>query len=113
VIVEDNPSVAAALQAALEQAGHRVRVFADGPSALAGVSALKPDALVIDIGLPGMDGYELLAKLRQLENTRNSLCVAVSGLKRRERTGQDGDEFDQYFNKPVDMPALLALLDPH
>jgi PAS domain S-box-containing protein len=111
VIVEDNPSVAAALQAALEQAGHTVSAFASGPSALAGVSTLKPDAVVIDIGLPGMDGYELLTKLRQLENTRNALCVAVSGLRPRERTGQDGDEFDQYFSKPVDVPALLTLLD--
>jgi CheY-like chemotaxis protein len=113
VVVEDNPSVAVALQAALEQAGHTVRVFGNGPSALAGIAELKPDAFVIDIGLPGMDGYELLAKLRHVENTKHTLCVAISGLKRRERAGQDGDEFDQYFNKPVDLPTLLAFLDQH
>ncbi|HKF65517.1 MAG TPA: PAS domain S-box protein [Vicinamibacterales bacterium] len=109
VLVEDNPSVAAALKARLEQAGHAVYVFPDGPSALAGVSGLTPDALVIDIGLPGMDGYELGTALRQRDNTRDALCIAVSGFKRRAIG--DGDPFDRYFNKPIDVPALLALLD--
>ena len=109
VIVEDNPSVAAALQARLEQAGHVVSVFPDGPSALAGASDLTPDALVIDIGLPGIDGYELAAALRRRENTKDALCIAVSGFKRRPIG--DGDPFDRYFNKPIDVPALLALLD--
>jgi signal transduction histidine kinase len=110
VIVEDNPNVAIALKAALEQAGHSVQWFDDGPSALAGVSSLKPDALLIDIGLPGMDGYELAAKLKQHSHTKNALRIAVSGFKRRERT-EAGDEFDHYFSKPVDVTALLALLD--
>ena len=106
-IVEDNPSVAVALQAALEQAGHSVSLFADGPSTLAALSTLTPDVFLIDIGLPGMDGYELVAKLRQHRNTKDALCIAVSGFKRREHT----DHFDWYFNKPVDVVALLALLD--
>ena len=111
VIVEDNPSVAATLAEAMEQAGHAVRVFADGPSVLAGVSGLKPDVFLIDIGLPGMDGYELATKLTEFENTKDALRIAVSGLRRRERVRQDGDEFHHYFNKPVDVPTLLALLD--
>jgi two-component system CheB/CheR fusion protein len=110
VLVEDNPSVAEALKAALQQAGHSVHLFADGPSALAGVSELRPDVLVIDIGLPGMDGYELAARLRQRDNTKQALCVAISGFKRRQQAG-DGDKFDQYFNKPIDVRTLLALLD--
>src|SRR5262249_18611385 len=64
-IVEDNPSVAVTLQAALEQAGHTVQMFVDGSSALAAASVLKPDAFVIDIGLPGMDGYELARRLKR------------------------------------------------
>jgi two-component system CheB/CheR fusion protein len=109
VIVEDNPSVAEALQAALEQEGHAVHRFADGPSALAGVSHLAPDALLIDIGLPGMDGYELAAKMKQQTNTKGALFVAISGF--RDRDAEDGSSFDRYFNKPVDVPALLAVLD--
>jgi CheY-like chemotaxis protein len=111
VIVEDNPSVATTLKIALEQAGHSVQVFWDGPSTLAGVSELKTDALLIDIGLPGMDGYELAANLKRQSNTKNALCIAISGLKRREFAEEALDEFDHYLTKPVDMPALLGLLD--
>jgi CheY-like chemotaxis protein len=110
VIVEDNPSVAMTLQAALEQAGHSVQRFADGPSALDAMTSLHPEALLIDIGLPGMDGYELAAKLRQQANTKGALIVALSGFRRREPVNGD-DGFDQYFNKPVDVAALLALLE--
>jgi PAS domain S-box-containing protein len=113
VIVEDNPSVATTLQVALEQAGHSVQLFADGPSTLAAVSRLRADALLIDIGLPGMDGYELAAKLKQQSNTKDALRIAVSGFKQRERSGQTSDAFDCYLNKPVDIGALLALLDKH
>src|SRR5262249_11577300 len=65
VVVEDNPSVGEALQTALELEGHSVQLFQDGPSTLAAVSELKPDVVLIDIGLPGMDGYELAAKLKE------------------------------------------------
>ena len=109
VIVEDNPSVGATLKAALEQAGHSVHLFEDGSSMLAGLSDLKPDALVIDVGLPGMDGYELAAKLKQQTNTRDALRIAVSGFKRRKHASAAA--FDHYFNKPVDVPELLTLLD--
>jgi len=111
VIVEDNPSVGATLKAALEQAGHSVRLFVDGSSTLAGLSDLKPDALVIDVGLPGMDGYELAGKLKQQTTTKDALRIAVSGFKRRKHALAAA--FDHYFNKPVDVPELLALLDRH
>jgi PAS domain S-box-containing protein len=108
VVVEDNPSVCEALEAALELAGHSVHVFADGPSTLAAVATLKPDVLLIDIGLPGMDGYELAAALEQLPNTKDALRIAMSGFKRRDQ--EAGDAFRYYFSKPIDVPALLALL---
>jgi CheY-like chemotaxis protein len=108
-IVEDNPSVAATLKAALEQAGHTVQVFADGPSALAAASTLKPDAFVIDIGLPGMDGYELADLLKRQPETKDALRIAVSGFKQPIHRG--AGEFDYYFNKPVDVASLLAVLD--
>jgi PAS domain S-box-containing protein len=110
VIVEDNPSVGTTLRVALQQTGHSVVLFADGPSALAGVAGLKPDALLIDIGLPGMDGYDLAARLRQHTGTRDALYIAVSGFKRRTPDGVR-DEFDHYLTKPVELPALLSLLD--
>jgi PAS domain S-box-containing protein len=108
VIVEDNPSVGTTLRAALEQAGHSVQLFTDGPSTLAGVSELKPDVLLIDIGLPGMDGYELAAKLKQESNTKDAHCIAISAFKRRD---DDGKSFQHYLRKPVDLSELLSVFD--
>jgi PAS domain S-box-containing protein len=113
VVVEDNPAVAKAMEFALKQAGHQVDLFPDGPSALAGVSELQPDAVLLDIGLPGMDGYELAAKLKEQTGMKNALFIAISGFKRREHAATADDNFDHYFTKPVDVGALLALLEAH
>ena len=110
VLVEDNSDVAGTIVVALKQAGYRVTLFADAFSALAGLSDLQPHAILLDIGLPGMDGYELAAKLRKERNCRDSLFIAISGFKRRQ-TPEAADDFDHYFNKPVDLAALLHLLD--
>jgi PAS domain S-box-containing protein len=109
VIVEDNPSVGAALKAALEQAGHSVHLFTDGASALAATSSLTPDVFLIDIRLPGMDGYDVAAALKRQSRTKDALRLAVSGFKQRKHALSG--TFDRYFKKPVDVPALLALLD--
>lgn len=113
VIVEDNPSVATATRIVLEQAGHLVHVFADGASALEGVAGLKPDALLLDIGLPDMDGYALAAEMKKKRNMREALFVALSGFKQREHRGNPGDGFDHYFVKPVNAAEILALLAKH
>jgi PAS domain S-box-containing protein len=112
-VVEDNPDVAQTMALTLEQAGHRVRLFADGPSALSGLSAVKPDAVLLDIGLPGMDGYEVAAKMRKKASLRYALFIGLSGFKRRKRAGKSSDGFDHYFVKPMDPARLLALLDEH
>jgi PAS domain S-box-containing protein len=106
VLVEDNADVARTIAVALEQAGYQVTFFADALSALAGLADLKPHAILLDIGLPGMDGYALAEKLRKKQNLRHTLFIAISGFKRRETT----DDFDHYFTKPVNLGALLNLL---
>lgn len=106
VVVEDNSDVAETIVLALEQAGYRVTLFADAFSALAGLSDLRPHAILLDIGLPGMDGYELAAKLRKERNLRHVPFVAISGFERR----QTADDFDHYFTKPVKLSSLLNLL---
>lgn len=113
VVVEDNRDVAQTLTIALKHAGHRVRLFTDGPSALSGIARLKPDAVLLDIGLPGMDGYELAAKLRKKRNLKHTLFVGLSGFKRRAREGEANGNFDHYFVKPLDLDALLQLLNKH
>lgn len=113
VVVEDNRDVAQTLTIALKHAGHRVRLFTDGPSALSGMARLKPDAILLDIGLPGMDGYELAAKLRKKRNLKQTLFVGLSGFQRRAHDGDPGGNFDYYFVKPLDLDALLQLLNKH
>jgi len=109
VLVEDNSDVAGTIVVALKQAGYRVTLFADAFSALAGLSDLQPHAILLDIGLPGMDGYELAAKLRKERNCRDSLFIAISGFKRRQ-TAEAADDFDHYFTKPVNLSSLLNVL---
>jgi PAS domain S-box-containing protein len=108
VIVEDNSDVAATMVIALERAGYQVTLFTDAFSALAGLSDLKPHAVLLDIKLPGLDGYKLAEKLREKPHLQHTLFIGLSGFKRR---AESGDDFDHYFNKPVDIPALLTLLD--
>jgi PAS domain S-box-containing protein len=107
VLVEDNSDVAHTIVLALEQAGYRVTLFVDAFSVLTGLSDLRPHAILLDIGLPGMNGYELAAKLRRRRNFRHALFIAISGFKRRDTA----DDFDHYFTKPVNLSSLLNVLD--
>lgn len=110
VVVEDDRYVAMTTKIALEKWGHQVTVFADGPSALAGTSDLKLDSAIIDIGLPGMNGYELAQQLREKRNCQNALLIAISGRK-RDVIGRARGVFDHQLLKPVDIVKLLNLLD--
>jgi signal transduction histidine kinase/ActR/RegA family two-component response regulator len=110
VLIEDNSDVAGTMVIALEKAGYRVTLFEDAFSTLAGISDLKPHAILLDIGLPGMDGYELAARLRKEQHLRPTLFIGLSGFKRRE-AAESANNFDHFFNKPVDLPALLTFLD--
>jgi CheY-like chemotaxis protein len=108
VLIEDNFDVAGTMVVALEQAGYQVALFRDAFSAMAGLSDLQPHAILLDIGLPGMDGYELAAKLREKRNLRHALFIAISGFKRQQTA--EADDFDHYLAKPVDLNSLLNLL---
>ena len=112
VLVEDNPNTNLVMKMALELAGHQVLVFSDGPSALAGIAHSKPDALLLDIGLPGIDGYELLARMRALPHLRDTLFIGISGFKKRSGSSS-GPGFDYYLPKPADLNEILALLAKH
>ncbi|MCC6392775.1 MAG: response regulator [Bryobacterales bacterium] len=110
VLVEDNADVSRTMTAALEQAGHQVSRFADGPSALSGIEHLRPDAVLLDIGLPGMNGYEALARMRKLSHLRNTLFIAISGFQQSAATRKLRAGFDHYLVKPVDTAAILKLI---
>jgi PAS domain S-box-containing protein len=110
VVVEDNSDVGRAMVIALERTGYRVTLFADAFSALAGLSDLRPHAVLLDIGLPGMDGYRVAAELRGKQHLRDTLLIGLSGFGKRETT-ESGRFFDHYFTKPVNLSALLSLID--
>jgi CheY-like chemotaxis protein len=91
--------------------GYDVIEANDASEALRLVSDLKPDACVIDIGLPGMNGYELARRLREISATRESRLIAVTGYGRKsdkEAFKQAG--FDHFLPKPTDIEDLNRAL---
>jgi CheY-like chemotaxis protein len=89
-----------------------VRVAHDGPAAIESASAQRPEVVLLDIGLPGMDGFEVAARFRQEEYGRKAMLIAISGYGEdqvSERMREAG--FDHHLVKPVDIDALLTLLD--
>jgi len=110
LVVDDNVDAADALRFVLEHAGHRVRLAHDGPSALAAAAADPPQLVLLDIGLPGMDGYTVAARLREAGHHRAAL-VAITGYGQEEdlrRSREAG--FDHHLVKPCDGARLRKLL---
>jgi PAS domain S-box-containing protein len=111
LVVEDEVAVAEMLVMLLELWGHVVRAAHDGPTALAAVQTFQPEVILCDIGLPGMDGYELARQLQLQEGPTKAILIAVTGYgqeedrRRAERAG-----FDRHMTKPVDPAALEELL---
>jgi signal transduction histidine kinase/ActR/RegA family two-component response regulator len=112
LVVDDNMDAARLMADALEAVGHETRVAFDGPAALGVANAFAPDAALLDLGLPLMDGYELAQQLLARCSGRRPLLVAVTGYGQRsdrERTRAAG--FQAHVVKPVDFQHLTALLD--
>jgi two-component system CheB/CheR fusion protein len=111
LVVEDELAVAEMLVLLLELWGHTVQAVHDGPAALAAAPSFRPEAVLCDIGLPGMDGYELARQLRQQEGLNKSVLVAITGYGQEQdrRRAQDVG-FDHHMTKPVDPAALAKLL---
>jgi signal transduction histidine kinase/ActR/RegA family two-component response regulator len=111
LLVEDNPDSAESMKMLLELAGHSVRVVQDGEVALAAARAEPPEIMLIDVGLPGMDGYELVRQLRHIPALDGSLLIALTGYGRDEDKQQAlAAGFDHHLTKPVDMASLHALI---
>jgi two-component system CheB/CheR fusion protein len=111
VVVEDNADAAESLLMLLELLGHRVRVFHDGPSALDAVRTDAPDLMLVDIGLPGMDGYEVAGRARQEPALRKAVLVALTGYGRDDdRNRAIAAGFDYHLAKPIDVGELQLLI---
>lgn len=111
LIVEDDEDTARTMAVLLERAGHGVRIAADGPSALHDAEASEPDVVLLDVGLPGMDGHEVSARLRARKG-KPPLIVAITGYgddAAVRRSAQSG--IDLHIVKPVDPARLQQLLN--
>lgn len=111
LVVDDNVDAAEGLRRILQLHGHAVSVVHDGPAALEAARASKPELVLLDIGLPGMDGYEVVRRLRAEPELTRSYIAAVSGYGQdqdRRRSREAG--FDAHLTKPVATAQLLSLL---
>lgn len=107
LIVDDNKDAADSLALLLEFEGHETRVAYSGEEALAGIESFKPDVALLDIGLPGMNGYDLARQIRKLPQLKTLRLIALTGY------GQTEDQqrayaagFDDHLVKPVTLSAL-------
>jgi CheY-like chemotaxis protein len=111
LVVDDNHDAGDSLGDLLELSGHQVRVARSGPQAVEAAREFRPDVAILDIGLPGMSGHELAARLRAEPFGPSLILVALTGYGQdedRRRTREAG--FDHHLTKPADLGQLAALL---
>jgi len=111
LVVDDNVDTVRGLARLLKLLGHEVETAYDGPSALEVAPIFKPEYVLLDIGLPGMDGYQVASRLREEEVLQHTVIIAISGYGQdddRRRTREAG--FDHHLVKPVNHDSLMALL---
>jgi len=112
LVVEDNVDAADSLSLLLRLYGHEVQLARTGPTALEMAVASRPDVVLLDIGLPGLDGYVVARRLRERPEFKGVMICALTGYtpseadhRRQQETG-----FDHYYVKPLDLAKLLELL---
>ena len=111
LIVDDNADAAASMAMLARAWGHEVVVANDGPSALDAAERFSPERALVDIGLPGMDGYEVARRLRAVPGHSNLFLVAMTGYGRTEdRDKALAAGFDMHLVKPGDLETLEDLL---
>lgn len=111
LIVDDNADAADSLALLLEFEGHKTRVVYSGEEALASMASFKPDVALLDIGLPGMNGYELAQQIRKMPQSKALRLIALTGYGQKEdqqRTRAAG--FDGHLVKPVALSALVRAI---
>ena len=112
LVVDDDPSVRALVRDVLELEGHVVQLVEDGYAALRAVAAERPDCVVLDVMMPGMDGHEVLARLRAMTDGLELpvvMLTAAADDANAWRSWTGG--VDSFFGKPFDAEVLLRYLD--
>jgi CheY-like chemotaxis protein len=110
LVVDDNPDAAESVAVFLRLEGHEVRTVNDGVQALASAQVFAPHAAVIDIGLPGMNGYEVARRLRQMPEAPG-LLIALTGYGQTEDRARAKEAgFHHHFVKPADPRGIQATI---
>ncbi len=111
LVVDDNVDTAAGLSRLLTRRGYLVELAHDGPAALEKARAFAPAAVLLDIGLPGMDGFQVASHLRADSDTAGAVILALSGYGQEEdRARSRAAGFDHHLVKPIDFAILQTLL---
>jgi signal transduction histidine kinase/DNA-binding response OmpR family regulator len=112
LVVDDNRDAAQSVASFFELSGHEVRTAADGGEALVAAELFVPEVVVLDIGLPVLDGYEVARRLRQMPTLKGALLLALTGYGQREdRQNAEAAGFDHHFVKPADPMVLLECIE--
>jgi two-component system CheB/CheR fusion protein len=111
LVVEDDLDQAVGLADVLELLGYEVWTVRDGPSALAAARASCPEVILLDIGLPGQDGYQVAAQLRKERCGECALMIAVTGHGTDEDAWRSREAgFDHHLVKPIDIRLMVTVL---
>jgi two-component system CheB/CheR fusion protein len=114
LVVDDNHDAVEMLALMMRSQGHTVAVAFDGLGALDEASRFHPQVVLLDIGMPGMDGYEVAKQLRARESTKSSIILAVTGYGQPEdRMRAEEAGFTDHITKPVNAESLIAKLKTH
>lgn len=112
LVVDDNVDSAKTMGWMMEMFGNEVHLAYTGPDALREAQEFKPQLVLMDIGLPGINGYEVCQTMRRMPELEDAVIVAQTGWGEREHKEMSKEAgFDHYLVKPVDMNALKKLVD--
>jgi CheY-like chemotaxis protein len=111
LVVEDDEATAQSTARLLRCYGYEVQTAPDGPTALQAAQARPPDVVLLDLGLPGMDGFEVARRLREQRDTKRPFLIAITGYGQAQRwPGAREAGLDLFFLKPADPDVLCRLL---
>ena len=117
LVVDDNEDIALSMSMILKKIGHTVAVANDGEHAVAMAESFRPDVILMDIGMPRMNGYEACATIRKTEHGKRIHIIAVSGWGQEEDRKKSQDAgFDGHVVKPMEKATLervIAEAKPH
>jgi len=111
LVVDDNVDMVRGLVRLLELLGHDVQTAYDGPTAVEAARVHRPEFVLLDLGLPGMDGYQVATRLRQEQGSQDAVIIAVTGYGQEDdrcRSREAG--FDHHLVKPIDHNVLVTLI---